>query len=380
MFCHNYSQPHPRLRGVRLAAPHDGSAPSFPDGSLSVRQILGSMGFTKDLYSTATAVKVGIVSLGGGVVMADVENTCRWFGCAAPQNTIVLAPGGVDNPADQDPSTEVMLDNEVVMQVVWDQTGKPATIVNCFAANTGPGIAQAVDKLVEAGCSVITISWGQAYDQWDPADIATTEAALQRAHGANVSVFAASGDNSIDDGTASPTPDYPACSVWVTSVGGVFEQLAADGSIAQLTAWGDGLPGDPGGGGGAVAAPASPPWQTGIVPPPPASLGIQGAFIAVPVCSADADPNSGVQGSFNGAPSVVGGTSMAAPLVAALVAVAKGVSGAKVGCVNEMLGKAYPGAFIDVALGSDGVTATKGYDFCTGMGIPNGPRFVQAIC
>jgi hypothetical protein len=124
----------------------------------------------------------------------------------------------------------------------------------------------------------------------------------------------------------------------------------------------------------------------------------------VPDVSADGDPASGYLIYWNGSGSVsgqpqgwqgIGGTSGAAPLWAALVALADGsraCSGAPVGYANpalyETAGSAYAANFNDVTSGNNDFTGTNGgryaaapgYDPASGLGTPNAAALADALC
>ena len=99
----------------------------------------------------------------------------------------------------------------------------------------------------------------------------------------------------------------------------------------------------------------------------------------VPDVAADAAPESGYNILVDGQQEVVGGTSAAAPLWAALVAVINQKKGTPVGFVNPTL---YPDIkdFHDITQGNNGAyKAGPGWDACTGLGSPNGTELAAAL-
>ena len=125
----------------------------------------------------------------------------------------------------------------------------------------------------------------------------------------------------------------------------------------------------------------------------------------VPDVSADADPATGYLIYFNGSGAanppqqmgwqVVGGTSGAAPLWAALVALANASAACNsvpIGFANPALYNAaatnYGGNFNDVTTGTNDMTggngqqfaAGPGYDIATGLGSPNGTSLAATLC
>jgi kumamolisin len=335
-------------------------------------QVLQAYGFTKGMFASVTAAPIGIGSLGGGVVQADVDNLVSAWGIAKPNIHVVQVGGAVNDPvSDQDSNVENMLDIAMVSSVISFLTGKPAQIVFAIGPNQGDGMTQVTNAIVAAGCKTASWSWGSAAIQWAPADRAGLSAALSAAAAAGCTFCAASGDNSVDDGTSAPSADYPCADPKVWAVGGTNLRVNANGSYASESAWGDGRPGDEGGGGGYDASVPMPAWQSGIIP--------SGLGRGVPDSSANADPNSGYQISANGSWTVVGGTSASSPLTAAILAVVKGADAQTAGLISAMLYAAHSTAFRDITTGSNGDPAKPGWDPCTGLGSPNGAAFAAAL-
>jgi|SRR5580658_4696991 kumamolisin len=367
MLKHHYYRIHPRLRGVRLAAPQ-----GFPAGTLSPAQVLTAYGFHQNQYAGALPVKLGIGSLGGGGVQADLDNAVGAWGMARPALSIITAGGAVDDPSDQDSNVENMLDLELVSFTWWWLTGTPADVTIAFGPNTGGGMKAATAALAAAGVEVASWSWGAAASDWGTGERQALAQTLAHHVANGVTFFAASGDDSVDDGLMAPTADYPCADPNVWAVGGTRLTVAASGLRVTEAAWGDGRPGDAGGGGGFDPMVKEPAWQVSALP-----QGSRGR--GVPDTAANADPRSGWQISANGGWTVVGGTSAASPFTAALVAVAKGVA--------KMLGEglatpavyATPSACNDITTGSNGDPADPGWDPATGLGSPRGDAFVQAV-
>ena len=164
--------------------------------------------------------------------------------------------------------------------------------------------------------------------------------------------------------------EYPASSQYVTAVGGTTLNVNADNSRASETAWN-------GAGSGCSAYEPKPSWQT--------DTGC--AKRAVADVSADADPKTGAA-IYDSTPYCtflffncttgwyqVGGTSLAAPLVASVYALAGNGTGTSFGSFPY----ANASSLYDVTSGSNGTctvaylcTAGPGYDGPTGLGSPSG--------
>ena len=165
----------------------------------------------------------------------------------------------------------------------------------------------------------------------------------------------------VSSGDAGYGVEFPAASPYVTAVGGTHLTRASNARGWSETAWS-------GAGSGCSAYVAKPSWQT--------DTGCARRTVAD--VSAVADPNTGVSvydsTRYQGASGwmVFGGTSVAAPIVAGVYALAGGGAA-----------PSYPyghsSALWDVTSGSNGscsvrylCTATAGYDGPTGLGTPNG--------
>lgn len=362
---HHYHRIYQRVRGTSHAAPH------AIGGALTPAQILTAYGFTQNQYANAQPLKLGIGSLGGGVVQQDIANSVTHWGMLAPNLTIRAVGGAQNNPADQGSNVENMLDIVPTMAFTWWWlTGKAADITICFGPNASGGMTAVTRDLVAAGCKVASWSWGMAASNWSHPERQGLAQAFADAVTAGCTFCAASGDNSIDDSTDAPTPDYPAADPNVWAVGGTRLSLRPDGSIMRERAWGDGRPGDAGGGGGIDLATLMPGFQNGIVP---------GTHRGVPDSSANADPVSGWIMSANGHWTVVGGTSASSPFTAALIGVAKASRSLTAGLLTPALYANRAAATRDILVGSNGERAHPGWDQATGNGSPHGPAFIAAL-
>lgn len=159
--------------------------------------------------------------------------------------------------------------------------------------------------------------------------------------------------------------NYPAISPYVTAVGGTTLVRTASGSRA----WSETASSS--GGSGCSAYEPKPAWQHDI----------GCAFRTVSDVAAVGDPNTGVA-IYDSTPYffqsgwlVAGGTSVAAPLVAGVYALAGNSGSLNAGSSPY----SNPGSLFDVVSGSNGscggsylCTAGPGYDGPTGLGTPNG--------
>ena len=196
------------------------------------------------------------------------------------------------------------------------------------------------------GADAISNSWG--------ANEFASEANYDAYFHHNIPITASTGD-------AGYGVSWPASSPYVTAVGGTSLTHAANGRGWSETAWS-------GAGSGCSAYEPKPAFQT--------DSGC--ARRAVADVSAIADPNTGVAvyDSFNSSGWMVfGGTSVSAPIVAAVYALAG--NGASI--TSPGFSYANSSSLFDVVGGTNGAcagsylcTALAGYDGPTGLGTPNG--------
>jgi len=268
-------------------------------------------------------------------------------------------------------------------------------------------------------------SWGIG-SEGEPAQVINiAHAYLVKAASVGVGMFFASGDAS---GVGIPASDP-----FATAVGGTSLGLGKTSKRLFETGWSDGvyningkawspLEEDGAAGGGPSLLWRQPSYQNGVVPPsmskaPGGNRG--GPVRSVPDISADADPFTGMliglfqKGKFT--LGEVGGTSLATPLVAGMVAAAQQGQAKPFGFLNPTfykladttafagtlpLTKSSPtlwrGVFCGVSLcgaeflyqfddqstsllGYNGQVTAKGYDNMTGLGTPSGQDFIAAL-
>jgi len=193
-----------------------------------------------------------------------------------------------------------------------------------------------------------------------------------------VTVLVAAGDDGssdgVDDGNAHV--DFPASSPHVLACGGT--RLSASGAtISSEVVWNGGAS-DGATGGGISDVFGLPVWQQSAKVPPSANSGGR-VGRGVPDVAGDADPQTGYDTIVDGSSGVIGGTSAVAPLWAALVARLNQHAQQPAGFLNATL-YANPGAFNDITSGNNGAYAAgPGWDACTGLGSPNGPRLAALL-
>jgi subtilase family serine protease len=213
---------------------------------------------------------------------------------------------------------------------------------------------------------------------WSPADPSTDNPYFEEFATQGQSLYQAAGD---DGAWTTSSEVFPADDVYLTSVGGTdLTTSSAAGPWASETAWADG------GGGISPDKYAIPSWQTTAAADcsscsktyrngPDVSANANFTYY---VC---ADQTTCTANDY-------GGTSFAAPLWAGYTALVNQQSIANgnktVGFINPTIytigeGSSYDADFHDITSGSNGYSATTGYDLATGWGSPNGSALINAL-
>ncbi len=237
--------------------------------------------------------------------------------------------------------------------------------------------------------SVVSISLGAAEQEMSGNDARAIDSSIQQLTRAeHMTVFVASGDcgafTTRKYGDLSVS--FPASDPWATSVGGTILQIGSNRNRNNEIAWSDGsnqftCKNQWGSGGGNSLVYQQQSWQN--------APGVQNSYSSgrrqVPDISAVA---YGLAVYFKGQWSAVGGTSAAAPIWAAGLALANegmiqqihrfGYGPQIFYLVDNKSSGAQP--YYDVTRGNNlYFSATPGWDYATGLGTPNLPDFYQVV-
>jgi hypothetical protein len=352
---------------VKRATSVSSSVPSFCNAELAP----GVFGFCWNGLQTAYGSNFPGSNGGAGITVAIVD-AFHYAGAASDLafysslmglpacpvgtcfNQVNQVGGPPRAPANSSWETETMLDIETVHSVAPNAKillveGDDTSITNLDIA-VGYAVANA---------DIVSNSYGSTeFSGETTLDVAHTKPVLY-----------SSGDKGAPG-------EWPCYSPYVTCVGGTT--LSVNSSLQRVseTGWS-------GGGGGCSEYEAAVAYQTGFVGSSLAPCTTR----AEPDVAADANPNSGLlvydSNNYPGEVVLVGGTSLACPLTAALFA---DVMGARVSFgqpkFGEMNGDLYAAAartpgpprvdsyfFYDVTSGSNGHPAGPGYDLVTGLGV-----------
>jgi hypothetical protein len=192
------------------------------------------------------------------------------------------------------------------------------------------------------------------------------------------SLFVSSGDSgfgcnplglTVNGVTLGPVPyqSWPAVSPWVVAVGGTV--LTTNDATPPKRdveyAWTHG-------GGGPSPFNSQPDYQ--------ANAGVPLPTRGVPdVAAQSGDLLSGYKIVSGGSDTTVGGTSLSAPLMQGMWARVSAASEKGAGFANPQLYR-HPDVFFDVVLGTNGANVAKpGWDYTTGLGVPDVTALVKAV-
>ncbi|MFG3196024.1 protease pro-enzyme activation domain-containing protein [Streptomyces sp. NPDC048208] len=322
---------------------------------------------------------------------------------------------------------EETLDVEAVHAVAPDADVTYVGAASCYDDDLLDSLSKIVDNHL---ADIVSNSWGDVEGNQTPDLAAAYDQVFQFGAVQGIGFYFSSGDDG-DQVAASGVKqvDTPANSAWVTAVGGTSLAVGKGDTYQWETGWGtqkaglsadgkswDAFPGafTSGAGGGTSKTVPQPYYQKGIVPKGLATANDKAGNRVVPDIAAIADPNTGFlvgqsqtfpDGSQRYSEYRIGGTSLAAPVIAAVQALAQEARGGKaIGFANPSIYDRYgkKGVFHDVtdnptgsglavartdfvngfdaadgvstsvrSLGKDSsLSAVKGYDDVTGVGSP----------
>ncbi len=324
------------------------------------------------------------------------------FGLAAISITRVFPDSG--SPGTNGDESEALLDIE------WAHAAAPGTPLRAYIGNqataTIDSITDSIKKAVsDNACGEVSISFGFCGEN-SSFYTGILDPIFKQAASQGQSVFVSSGDDgaaglvlqgsSCVPGTSRNVNELSA-DPYVTSVGGTeftpkYDGSGNDDGFVPEDVWDEpALPPPPGGagGGGASAIFSKPTYQSGVTPADGKRDVPDVAMIASP------DMPGVFLGDDNGGSAVIdccwGGTSLAAPLWAAITNLAAQQTGARQGNINPYLYRtgALPNASTygirDVTSGNNslngvtGFSAGPGYDQATGWGSVDIAGFVLAL-
>jgi len=431
---------------VQNTATPDGTAlPSTPSAfapcGYAGSQLQGAYGMSSAISSgnDGTGVTIGVIdAYASPTIASDVETYSQLHGLPSIKGHFsqVVAPGTYNRATNnkQDPggwAGEETLDVEAV------HTMAPgADIVYIGAPNNYRDLDAIMNRVVDKHLAdIVTNSYGYGGEALPQGYIKPSLDTQVQAAAEGISLLYSSGDNGDETGGvagATPSPDWPASSPYVTAVGGTSLGVSADNTRQFELGWETGrstlsngawtAPAyQYGSGGGTSRLFAQPSYQAGVVPSSISQTYGGAPMRAVPDVSALGDPTTGMlvgetqtfpDGTAAYSEYRIGGTSLASPLYAGMLALAAQRAGHPFGLANPVLYRAagaaydittadkaaYPGAvrsdYVNGYDGSSGYSYTArwfdddapltihvrdGYDDVTGVGSPNGAGWLAAV-
>jgi pro-kumamolisin-like protein/putative Ig domain-containing protein len=383
-------------------------ARAAPGSSGACRQLAGKSGNTADQIASAYGLNDLYAAGDGGarttIALFELEpysagDIAGYQHCYGTSTAVtnVNVDGGPGSGSGTCIGCEATLDIEDLIGLA-----PQASILVYQGPNTGAGAYDTYRTIVSQNrAAVISTSWGLCEPQQGSGAAAAENDLFTEAVAQGQSVFAASGDNGVQDCQDSTNPydptlsyrtvDDPASQPWVTGAGGT--SLTSNGPPPVETVWNNSAGA---GGGGVSSFWGAPSYQSGFTVAQSSVRCLYARSTAcreVPDVSADADPTTGYDIFLNGRWYEMGGTSAAAPTWAALAALADSSSacgGRTIGFANPALyqaaSAAYSSYFNDVSSGNNsngglsGFSAGGGYDMATGLGSPKGAALAAAMC
>jgi len=337
------------------------------------------------LYGLATAGRgagqcIALVEPFGGYSPDDLKDACAAMSLPVPQVVeIDVGHGRNAFGADAEADREVSLDIQVAAAVAPE-----ARIAIYFTEKSEAGFADGIAEAIHDKTQrpdVVIVTWGEPEAFWPAGARGVVDGALADAVRLGVTVVVAAGDDLATERMNDERVhvDYPASSPYVLACGGTKLTLDAAGTaIADEVVWNDGVRGT---GGGISDIYQVPSYQGSVALPP--SLNDGKRRRGVPDVAAAAAETNGYRIRLNGADIVTGGTSAAAPLWGAFIALINEQRGQPIGFINPTLYR-NPQLLKPITSGDNmdgglGYKAGPGWSACTGLGSPIGAASIAAL-
>ncbi len=341
-----------------------------------------------------TGQTIGLLEFSNGYSTNDVQQFWQSMNIMPPPLEFVSVDGTANDGGISSQDMEATLDVE------WAGAMAPGATLVVYEASAGSSdqsfglsVLKALDYAVHDSAhkpSVLSISYGDGETRFPATEMHAWDSVIGEGGLSGITVFVASGDEGAYGlhGPGQPIPhvDAPANCPHAVAVGGTHLELNPDGTIKSETGWTDTNNNGASGGGISQVFP-QPGYQSSLSLPVKAG---DKPGRGVPDVAANADPDTGYAVVFQGSPTVVGGTSAASPLWAALWAVlnqarSQAQKGA-IGYSNPDLYNLGPtSAFHDITQGNNsyggvtGYSCGPGWDAVTGWGSPNASTLVGEL-
>lgn len=412
-----YSHPPIVSQNSSMSSPQASNCPQAGSGSGSGGGLLGGsqVAYIPSQLSTAynydglhsaglqgQGQTVGVFEL-DGYSASDIQAYTQCFGGGSVPLQNVALDGFNGQPGAG--AIEVELDIEAILGMAPNL----AKLLVYEAPNTTQGYNDEFARIVNDRTPVISVSWGQCETAAGQTEAQQENTFFQEAAAQGQTILIAAGDSGSEtcfQQTYDPSlvADDPATQPYVTGVGGTTLALNSNNGYQSEHVWNSGFFGGAGGGGLSQYW-KQPSWQTG----PGVQNSYSNGMRETPDISLNADPATGYNvyctvgsnctgstglpgGGSSGGWLTVGGTSAAAPMWAAMIALTNQEAAqhgkGPVGFLNPLLyqiasGSRYSSDFHDITPPSDSTTpsnndelgfnggaypVTQGYDMATGWG------------
>lgn len=375
----------------------------FPPVNTAIKNVVGVLSFGGGLYGVPPNISTPyIIPPYTSSSQCDVQKYWAYLGYTTAQMPkVIVYPLGnsVNNLTDSDSTGENTMD----VSVIGGCCPNPNLTIILFICPQTYSFSQALLKVL-AGVTVnqiqytptiLSISWGtpEIYYLTNGVDtfgeLTKVSSILQAATQKGINICVAAGDNGCTDGngTTQLSVDFPSSCPYVTAVGGttlICPSKTTYDSSTKETVWNDGFLNGAfsATGGGVSAYYTKPDYQQTV------QLSNDNNYRHVPDIAFNSDPDTGLILYLNGQlQGGWGGTSMAAPMFAAYLAIINQTS-----FVNPLLYSAAKSSnsnnFHDITSGNNDsrsasqkklYTAGAGYDCCSGLGTINGINLTRFL-
>ncbi|HKM52945.1 MAG TPA: S53 family peptidase [Isosphaeraceae bacterium] len=360
------------------------SPTSYPSAVYTPSQVRTAYGVNK-IPDEGQGMTVAIVdAYSQPYIQSDVNTFSSLFGLPQmdgvggdPTLSIMVPPGqSTPPPANTEPGN---WGREISLDVEWVHSIAPYANIDLVTCQDSSG-----DSLYGAEADGLSYASGVGYAKSLPGVVVVSnsyggpEFSGETAYD---SQFTTSSNNVafvFSTGDSGAPAEYPAYSPNVVAVGGTsLYTLSIKGQYGSEIGWS-------GSGGGVSLYEPTPSYQS--------SNGVNYGMRSVPDVSWLADPNTGVlvidSLDAPGEILIAGGTSLAAPMWAGLIALgdqARGSAGSlsSTGVLDSLYGaynsSNYSADFHDITVGNNGFAAGPGYDLVTGIGTPKAQNIVNLL-
>lgn len=319
---------------------------------------------------------IGIIELGGKFLQSDLDVFFEKYKIEQPKTQLVGKP--TKTPINE--NTEVTAD----IQVAGILAPKAKLVIyygESILEAMKTALSDARNKL-----TVISISWAGSEYGYSQAELNELNNVFHEASLRGITVVGASGDYGAYNNKNFPNVNVPVIFPYVLGCGGTKLEMQNDKISAEVV-WNESLSGMAVGTGGGFSQKVTQPIyqqaasQSYLNRFPQFKPYHQAGGRSIPDISANAADASGYSIYFEGQWMKIGGTSLATPLWAALIARINSNLGYQLGFINSYLYQLMDSdVFHQIVQGNNNLyLGALAWNPCTGLGTPNGERLQEAI-